>query len=342
MVNGRVTVVSIGGPKRPPVAPPESLIRKPEVSLSVPPRRTPHGQFCHINLDKSLPRRQSAIMFDRTSAVESLFACKTSMTHQRTCFIVMPIGDQDFSGEHVSADDLKRRYDDLIKEALLRADPTLEITRADDVAIPGTITSDILTRIMHPDIVVADVTFPNPNVFYELGLRHSCRIGTIIIRDKKGPKVPFDIAHLRHIEYENTPSGLKELAQRLKQVLDHFARSPATPDSQFQELAKLTQYPFPDYGSRAKPVESDAEVIMAMMQSPEMLNLLIKTGSGETINQGELLSAMAHNPAVMGYFAQAMVKSGQISFGMPSQSPPAIPASRSERRAAVKQKRPGK
>jgi len=264
------------------------------------------------------------------------------MTHRRTCFIVMPIGDQDVSGERVSAADLKRRYDDLIKEALLRADPTLEITRADDVAIPGTITSDILTRIMHSDVVVADVTFPNPNVFYELGLRHSCRIGTIIIRDKDGPKVPFDIAHLRHIEYENSPTGLKELAQKLKHVLDHFARSPATPDSQFQELAKLTQYPFPDYGSRSEAVEPEAEAIMAMMQSPEILNLLIQSGSGKPINQSELISAMAQNPAIMGHFAKAMVKSGQLSFGVQSQSQPEIPPSRSERRAAAKPKRPRK
>src|SRR5262249_13797312 len=76
---------------------------------------------------------------------------------------------------------LRSRYDDLIREALLHADPTLEIMRADDVSAPGAITSDILTRLMHAEIVVADITFPNPNVFYELGLRHACRSGTIII-----------------------------------------------------------------------------------------------------------------------------------------------------------------
>ncbi len=41
----------------------------------------------------------------------------------------MPIGDQDLAGVKISASDLKKRYDDLIKEALLRADPNLEITR---------------------------------------------------------------------------------------------------------------------------------------------------------------------------------------------------------------------
>ncbi|EKJ99720.1 hypothetical protein RBSH_04804 [Rhodopirellula baltica SH28] len=236
------------------------------------------------------------------------------MAQPRTCFIVMPIGDQDVGGTKVSAKDLKRRYDDLIKEALLRADPKLEITRADDVAVPGTITSDILTRIMHSDIVVADVTYPNPNVFYELGLRHACRIGTVIIRDKGGPRVPFDIAHLRHIEYENTPSGLKDLSDKLRQVLDHFSRNPESPDSHFHELAKLTHFPYPDYSDNSDDIEPETMAILAMMQSPEILDLMIRAGSGEPVDQKELVTAMAQNPAIMGSFAQAMVKSGDLSF----------------------------
>lgn len=236
------------------------------------------------------------------------------MIHRRTCFIVMPIGDQEFADHKVSAVDLKKRYDDLIKEALLRADPLLDITRSDDVTLPGTITSDILTRLMHSDIVVADVTYPNPNVFYELGLRHACRVGTIIIRDKDGPRAPFDIAHLRHIEYENSPSGLKALAARFEQILEHFAKTSGSTDNQFQELAKLTQYAFPDYVDRTKESEPEETAIIAMMQSPEILDLFLKAGSGEKVDQLQLISAMAKNPAVMGSFAKVMVKSGQFSL----------------------------
>ena len=137
----------------------------------------------------------------------------------KTCFVVMPIDDQEYGNTKITSTDLRKRYDDLIKEAILRAIPILEVTRADDVSMPGAITTDIITRIMHSDYVVADVTYPNPNVFYELGLRHACRPGTIIIRDKIGPKTPFDIANLRHLEYENTPSGLKELSVKIGQYL---------------------------------------------------------------------------------------------------------------------------
>ena len=84
----------------------------------------------------------------------------------RTCFVIMPIGDQRLGDSIVTAADLRQRYADLIKEALLKADPSLEVVRADDVPMPGSISSDILARLMRSDLVVADVTYPNPNVFY--------------------------------------------------------------------------------------------------------------------------------------------------------------------------------
>lgn len=153
----------------------------------------------------------------------------------KSCFVVMAIGDQKSDKEELSAATLKAKYDDLIKEAILKARPSLEVMRADDVSMPGTITTDIITRLMHSDYVVADVTFPNPNVFYELGLRHACKSGTIIIRDKSGPRVPFDIAHLRYVEYENSTSGLKLLANQLATYFDHFDRDPLRPDNHFLE-----------------------------------------------------------------------------------------------------------
>jgi len=168
----------------------------------------------------------------------------------KKCFVIMPIGGQEFGAVKVTTADLKQRYDDLIKEAIQKADPSLEIVRADEVSFPGSITSDVITRIMHSDIVVADVTYPNPNVFYELGLRHACRVGTVIIRDKKGPRIPFDILHLRHIEYENTPSGLKALAEDLKKHFEYLEKNPEHPDNQFQELAQLSVTSFPNMEKR--------------------------------------------------------------------------------------------
>src|ERR1700693_1350859 len=99
---------------------------------------------------------------------------------QQSCFVIMPIGDQKFAGYEVSASDLKSRYSDLIREAILKARPNLDVIRADEAPSPGGITTDIFERLMRADYVVVDITYPNPNVFYELGIRHACRPGTIL------------------------------------------------------------------------------------------------------------------------------------------------------------------
>lgn len=226
----------------------------------------------------------------------------------------MPIGDQQLSGVTVTATQLKARYDDLIKEALVRAHPSLDIVRADEVAAPGTITSDVITRIMHSDYVLADVTYPNPNVFYELGLRHACRLGTLIVRDKNGPKTPFDIAHLRHYEYENTPTGLKRLATDLEAYFKHRMQHPDHPDNQFQELAKLTHYAFPDYEEESTDNDLQTNALMAVMQTPELFDLFIKSGQGKQVDQAEILRTMAKHPHVARIFVQALSESGQLNL----------------------------
>lgn len=236
-----------------------------------------------------------------------------------TCFVIMPIGDQNVNGEKIAATDLKKRYDDLIKEAIVKADPTLAVVRADEVSLPGTITSDILTRIMHSDIVIADCTYPNPNVFYELGLRHACRPGTIIIKDKNGPKVPFDIAHLRHIEYENTPSGLKELSENLKRYFQHYSKNPDHPDNHLLELAKLTEYKFPDYcKDEYDPELEQIGAFMAIMQHPELMDLIQRKTAGENVD-AEMLPAILKYPDIAATLFKTFVKSGDIPLPIQKQ-----------------------
>ncbi|WP_440955363.1 hypothetical protein ACSAZK_17885 [Methanosarcina sp. Mfa9] len=148
----------------------------------------------------------------------------------------MAIGDQKYGELSITAEELRTRYDDLIKEAILNSRPDLEVIRSDDVEAPGGITSDIFKRIIKSDYVVADITYPNPNVFYELGIRHAIKPGTTLIKEKNGIPAPFDISHTRYIEYENTPTGLKKLSDKLRKQFIWFDSNPNIPDNQFIEL----------------------------------------------------------------------------------------------------------
>ncbi|TVL34185.1 hypothetical protein AYI95_06080 [Shewanella xiamenensis] len=226
----------------------------------------------------------------------------------------MAIGDQEVNGHKLTYSDLKEKYDNLIKEAVLKVRPNLDVVRADEISLPGTITTDIITRIMHSDYVIADVTFPNPNVFYELGLRHACRPGTVIIKDKSGPSVPFDIAHLRYVEYENTTAGLKSLSQQLGTYFDHFDREPLRPDNHLLELAKLTSYEFQNY-RREEELPPEVQAMMGIIGSPALLDMIMRQQNGETIDHMQLIQALSSSPSVIQPFLTAMVKSGDISFG---------------------------
>ncbi len=232
---------------------------------------------------------------------------------QKTCFVIMAIGDQEFNGVKVSRETLKSKYDDLIKEAIFRCRPDLEIVRADEVAVPGTMTTDIITRIMHSDYVIADVTYPNPNVFYELGLRHACKPGTIILKEKNGPSVPFDIAHLRYVDYENTTAGLKDLSGKLAQYFEHFDRNPLKPDNHLLELAKLTGYQFQDYSKDEEP-PLEVQAIMAVMNSSALLDLFAKQQSGENVDQLDIIRAFAQAPQAVQPILTALSRSGNLNI----------------------------
>ncbi|GKQ01371.1 hypothetical protein PAG51_25970 [Klebsiella pneumoniae] len=230
-----------------------------------------------------------------------------------TCFVVMAIGDQYSNGEIVTPKgELKEKYDNLIKEAILKARPHMEVVRADEVSVPGTMSTDIITRIMHSDFVIADVTIPNPNVFYELGLRHACKAGTIIIKEKSSASTPFDISHLRHIEYENTTSGLKELSRSLKDYFLHFDKKPDTPDNHFLEIAKLTSYEYPNYRQPEKK-PSQGELIFSLLKDPQIFELFVKHQHGEELDPIEFMKIVMKDPGSVQAFINLMGANNLLS-----------------------------
>ena len=226
----------------------------------------------------------------------------------------MPIGD---IPNVITETELKKRYDDLIKEALFKAAPSLDVTRADEVSAPGTINNEIVTRLMHSDLVLADITFPNPNVFYELGLRHAARAGTLLIKERDGKYAPFDVHPLRHIPYDNTPSGMKNLAEELRKNIEWLIKNPAKPDNTFLELAHFTKYPYP----KTQPVNQEAankqaSLMMKIIGNPAFSDLLQKSQvTGGQLTFEQLREMMAADPAAMQELVTFMAEQGSINFG---------------------------
>ncbi|HEV7506230.1 MAG TPA: hypothetical protein VGS07_15090 [Thermoanaerobaculia bacterium] len=102
-----------------------------------------------------------------------------------------------------------------IREALLQLPSSIKVTRADNPTIGNAIIADILDGIANADLVIADLTWQKPNVFYELGICHVAKDDVILI-SQKGEDLPFDVQHLRCLEYEASSAGLSSLSLKLQ------------------------------------------------------------------------------------------------------------------------------
>jgi len=74
--------------------------------------------------------------------------------------------------------------------------------RADHIAEPGIITAQVIQHTIDAAMVVADLTGRNPNVFYELAIRHALRKPYLQII-QRGERIPFDVAAVRTIEIDH-------------------------------------------------------------------------------------------------------------------------------------------
>jgi hypothetical protein len=115
---------------------------------------------------------------------------------QTTCFYITAIGDD--ASEHRKHSDLF--LGNIVEPAL--SNFGLRVIRADGIDKPGMITRQVIEYTLKSRLVIADLSFHNPNVFYELALRHASRLPIVqIIR--AGELIPFDIHQMRTIVIDN-------------------------------------------------------------------------------------------------------------------------------------------
>jgi hypothetical protein len=108
------------------------------------------------------------------------------------CFVITPLGEEGT---------IERKHADAIFSHLI--EPVLKefnihAIRADKISKPGVITKQVVEHLAWSKLCIADLSFNNPNAFYEMGVRHTFLLPMIqIIR--KGDKIPFDVSQGRTI-----------------------------------------------------------------------------------------------------------------------------------------------
>jgi len=118
------------------------------------------------------------------------------------CFIVMPFGDSD----------LQVVYEDFVRPTVENVG--LECERGDDVFGSNVIMDDILRSIESADLVLADLSRRNANVFYEVGICHALQKPVLLLAQSIDD-VPFDLRHRRVLLYDYSARGCKRLERAL-------------------------------------------------------------------------------------------------------------------------------
>jgi len=131
---------------------------------------------------------------------------------RRRCFVVSAFG--------VNAEEQKR-YKQVLRHLVQRVlDDRFDVIRADEIDDEGLITNQIIEHLIEDDLVVADLTGLNPNVFYEVAVRHAAR-KPIVHLITAGQEIPFDVANMRAVPYALDDPDILEAAQaELKRKVD--------------------------------------------------------------------------------------------------------------------------
>lgn len=166
------------------------------------------------------------------------------------CFVVMPYGRRRVEDLEIDFDVI---FDDFIGPAASAAG--FEVVRSDRDLASGVIMPRLFASIYSADLVIADITYQNPNVYYELGVRHALRSqGTLLIRRAGGdlgvqPLSPrrrgastetaFDIKGVTIWSYQPMRSSLESARDEFRRQIERVAGAVSTDSPAFLYLEGL-------------------------------------------------------------------------------------------------------
>lgn len=190
------------------------------------------------------------------------------MSEPKTCFVIAPIGEPD--------SDIRKRSDQILKHIITPAitECGYEPIRADQISEPGIITRQIIQHIIDDPLVIADLSGRNPNVFYELAIRHAIRKPLVQIISK-GEQIPFDVAATRVIIVDHQDlDSVAEARNQIAKQINVVTKDPSKVDSPISmsiDLQNLKQSDTPEQRSLADIIETVSEMNLGIKNIQNVL-----------------------------------------------------------------------
>ncbi|HRN55386.1 MAG TPA: TRAFs-binding domain-containing protein [Agriterribacter sp.] len=190
------------------------------------------------------------------------------------CFVLMPFGVKtDGNKKEI---DFNKVYDSFIKKAIEQAG--LSPIRADEEKGGGLIHKPMYERLLYCAFAVADLSFANANVFYELGIRHAVKPYTTVSIFEANTRLPFDVAPLRALPYSFEAGEVLNCAQKIRDLADiiriNLDAQQAQPDSPISEM--IPSYIFPELNALQANAGSFMKTINETNNTKQQIRSLVK------------------------------------------------------------------
>lgn len=182
---------------------------------------------------------------------------------KKLCFVISPIGAP-ASPERTHADWLLRG---IIEPVFAEHYKDYRVERADKINAPGMIDSQVISRLLDAELVIADMSMLNANAFYEMGIRHM-KQKPIIHMYRSGDKIPFDVAPYRAIAFSYShPDDLEAAKAALKDSVDEVLKpgfQVENPVTRARGIEKLEEHATPEQKLVLQQLQSMESRLAAM------------------------------------------------------------------------------
>lgn len=235
----------------------------------------------------------------------------------KTCFVV-----SEFGKDPTTILERKQTLKHLVRKVL---EPMgYDVQRADDIDDLGQITHQIIEHLLDDDLVVADLTGLNPNVFYELAVRHAARKPVITLMTH-GRELPFDTKDVRTVFYDlHDPDKLEEAQEELEQkvqAMEDNAGEVRNPITVVRDVTLLQQSDNPDIQAAGAVLEAIGDLrdevrrlgaAQGTLRQSALKEVLVVVGRDGPVSVRELAEGLGVAPGSISGVVKRLEQQGLI------------------------------